>query len=118
MELVKEILKLLSDPYDIFIVSIVLLVSDTITGLIKAFYNHCYSSSTNRKGLLTKVSWLILLGIGLFMSYYLKTDMIMMFLGYSCIFAEFMSILENVGQCGIELNITKYFELFNQNKNK
>lgn len=107
-ETVKELITLLIDTKSIFIISTVMIIADILSGYIKAFKNKNYNSSINRDGLARKMMWFLMLLLGVVINFVVHFNAITIIVGASCVFCEFMSIIENAKDVGIEFSLTKF----------
>lgn len=107
-EVIRELIKLLVNTKTIFIVSTVMIIADILSGYIKAFKNKKYNSSINRDGLAKKMMWFLMLLLGVVIDFVVHFNGITLIVGVSCVFCEFMSIVENAKEVGIEFKLTDY----------
>lgn len=107
-QIILEMIKMLLDTKSIFIVSTIMIVADILSGYIKAFKTKSYNSSINRDGLAKKMMWFLMLILGVAINYVINFNAITLIIGASCVFCEFMSIIENAQEIGIEFKIMDY----------
>lgn len=85
-----------------FICLLIFMCVDYLTGVIKAIYNKQLNSEIGFKGIIKKVLMLVIIGIANTIQVNLQIqgvrEIVLIF--YIC--NEGLSILENIGQCGIE----------------
>ena len=107
-EMLKEIIATIVDTKTLVILSTGFIVADIITGYIKAFKNKNYNSSVNRDGLARKMMWYMMIILGCFIEWIAHTNTISILVCTTCCITEFMSVIENARDVGIEFKITKY----------
>lgn len=109
-EVITTIINAIVNTKTAFLLSTLMIVADIISGYIKAFKNHTYSSSVNRDGLARKMMWFMMLCLGVGIEFIIHTNILTVVVAVSCVITEFMSIIENCRDIGIEFKITKYLE--------
>jgi len=89
----------------VLIVLVSFMLMDYLTGVIAAFINHTVDSSIGFKGILKKILILIILFLAVMLDRLLNegTQVFRTAVCYFYIGNEGISILENVGKCGIPL---------------
>ena len=107
-EMLKEIIVTIVDTKTLVILSTGFIVGDIITGYIKAFKNKKYNSSVNRDGLARKMMWYMMIILGCFIEWIAHTNAISILVCTTCCITEFMSVIENARDVGIEFKITQY----------
>lgn len=107
-QVIIDALQQITEIKTIFIIATVVIAMDTISGLIKAFYTKQYNSSINRKGIASKLTWLLLLLLGSAIQLLLGTPVLNIIIIVNCVLSEIMSVFENARDCGVELKITKF----------
>lgn len=113
-EFVKLILAI-NKPKTLFILCGVFIFTDVITGYLKAFKTRKVNSSISRDGYLKKVSWLIALILGFVVDYLIGSQLFLVGSAVVCMGTEGISVYENLGELGVKLPFTKYFEKIEQN---
>lgn len=112
-QVIIEALQTITEIKTLFIIATIVIIVDTLSGIIKAFYLKEYNSSINRKGIASKLMWYLLLCLGTAVQMFLNTPIVNMLIIINCVLSEIMSVFENARDCGIELKITEFL----QNKN-
>ena len=100
----------LQDDRVLFILCSVLIFSDVLTGYIKAFKFRKLNSSVSRDGYIKKVGWIVALGIVIALDYLLHIHIFIAGTALVCIATEGVSIYENLGEIGVKLPFSKYFQ--------
>lgn len=108
--IIKEIFSTVSDTKTVIIICTVAILFDMLTGLIKAFKTKKYNSSINRNGIASKMTWFVMIGLGAIVAWVCHTNLLLWLIGFSCVFSEFMSMIENARDCGVELKINEFLE--------
>lgn len=97
--MIEDLTKLISPNYDLLIVLMIVMLLDVITGVIGAFINKEFNSTTFRQGLFKKVYEIILILVAYIIDYVLKVDYIGTALLTMCIGLEIYSIvIENISK--------------------
>ena len=109
-QMISEIIETIVDTKTLVILSTGFIVADIITGYIKAFKNKNYNSSVNRDGLAKKMMWYMMIILGCFIEWVAHTNSISILVCATCCITEFMSIIENARDVGIEFKLTQYLE--------
>lgn len=102
-EILKQILSSTQNYHSLIYLSLLCIFVDFLTGIIKAIKNKNYKSNINRQGMYSKIAWILILIFGFLFDYILNIKIIFYIFSCSCIFIEFMSILENVNELGIKI---------------
>lgn len=89
-----------------------MILADMASGFVKAFYNKNFKSSIAKKGLWEKVQWCIILIVGYITKYMFSFEPIVYALCIACIITEFSSILENAHECGIDIPLMQYLQIY------
>lgn len=100
----------LNDPKTLFIMCGIFIFSDIITGYLKAFKLQKVNSSISRDGYIKKISWMIALILGFLIDYFVGSQLFMIGSAMVCVATEGISVYENLGELGVSLPFTKYFE--------
>lgn len=97
--MIENLTSLISPNYDLIIVLMIVMLLDVITGVIGAFINKEFNSTTFRQGLFKKVYEIILVLVAYIIDYVLKVDYIGTALLTMCIGLEIYSIvIENISK--------------------
>lgn len=107
-QIIIEALQTITEIKTLFIIATVVIAVDTVSGLIKAFYNKQYNSSINRQGIASKLMWFLLLSLGSAIQLLLGTPVLNILIIVNCVLSEIMSVFENARDCGVELKITEF----------
>ena len=97
-----------------FLLASLFIVFDVVSGFIKAFKNKNYNSSINREGIAKKMTWFMMLVMGIIVEFIIHTNILVIFIATCCITTEFMSIIENCYDMGVILKISKYLDRTNE----
>ena len=108
-EFVQKVLEI-SDPRTLFLLCGIFVFTDIITGYLKAIKFKKLNSSISRDGFIKKISWIIALILGFAIDYFVKVNLFLVGSSIVCITTEGISVYENLGQLGVKLPFTKYFE--------
>lgn len=109
-EIVKEILVTVSDSKTAIILATGFIVADCLSGLIKAFKLKEYTSEINRDGIAKKMTWFLMILLGYFIEWYIGTNAVVLLVCVTCCITEFMSIIENARDLGIEFKLTEFLK--------
>lgn len=107
-EIMREILVTVSDSKTAIILATGFITADCLSGLIKAFKLKVYTSEINRDGIAKKMTWLLMILLGYFIEYCIGTNAIALLVCVTCCITEFMSIIENARDLGIEFKLTEF----------
>lgn len=107
-EIIREILVTVSDSKTAIILTTGFIVADCLSGLIKAFKLKQYTSEINRDGIAKKMTWFLMILLGYFIEYFVGTNAIVLLVSVTCCITEFMSIIENARDLGIEFKLTEF----------
>lgn len=100
----------ISEPKTLFILCGIFVFTDVITGYLKAFKNHKMNSSISRDGYIKKIAWIVALLLGFLVDYFVGVQLFLIGSAVVCIATEGISVYENLGELGIDLPFSKYFE--------
>lgn len=109
-EIINEIVSSLTTTTSQAMLCTVMIVADTLSGYIKCFKLKNYNSSINRDGLARKMMWYLMLIVGIAIEYIAYTNVLTVIVTGSCCVSEFMSIIENARDIGIEFKLTEYLK--------
>lgn len=115
MEKFIEHIMAMNEPKLLFILCGIFIFTDVLTGYLKAFKTKKINSSISRDGYLKKVSWLIALIFGFVIDYLVGTQLFLIGTAVVCVITEGISVYENLGELGVSLPFTKYFEKVKDN---
>lgn len=110
MEQFLEQIMTISEPKTLFILCGIFVFTDVITGYLKAFKNHKMNSSISRDGYIKKIAWIVALLLGFVVDYFVGVQLFLIGSAIVCIATEGISVYENLGELGINLPFSKYFE--------
>lgn len=110
-EVITNIISVINDSKTAFIICSVMIVADTVSGYIKAFKTKTYNSTINRDGIAKKMGWFLMLFLGIAVEYIAHTNVLILIVAFNCCITEFMSIIENLYDLGIEFKITDYLKV-------
>lgn len=108
-EFVQKVLEI-SDPSTLFLLCGIFVFTDILTGYLKAIKFKKLNSSISRDGFIKKISWIIALILGFAIDYFVKVNLFLVGSSIVCITTEGISVYENLGQLGVKLPFTRYFE--------
>lgn len=106
----------LNDPTKIFYLCGIFIFADVITGYLKAFKQKKVNSSISRDGYIKKISWVVAIVLGYFVDYFVSVNIFLVGSALVCITTEGMSVYENLGEVGVNLPFSKYFEAIDEKK--
>jgi len=109
-EIIREIIVTVSDSKTAIILATGFIVADCLSGLIKAFKLKQYTSEINRDGIAKKMTWFLMILLGYFIEYFVGTNAVVLLVCVSCCMTEFMSIIENARDLGIEFKLTEFLK--------
>ena len=98
---------------NLIIISIIMIFTDIVTGYLKAIKNKKINSSISRDGYIKKIGWIVAIILGFILDYLLKINLFLKGTTFVSIATEGMSIYENLGEIGVKLPFSKYFEKIN-----
>lgn len=107
---ITEILMAITDSKTAIILASGFIIADCLSGLIKAFRLKQYTSEINREGISKKMTWFLMILLGYFIEYFTHTNAVVLLVAISCCLTEFMSIIENARDLGIEFKITEFLK--------
>lgn len=100
----------LRNTKNIFIICGIFICFDIITGYLKAFKFKEVNSSVSRDGYIKKLGWIVAIILGYLIKKLVLVDMFLYLSSLVCIATEGISIYENLGEIGVKLKFSKYFE--------
>ena len=102
-ELLNTILIAITTPEIAIKLSIILVAFDILTGWLKAKKQNKVNSSISRDGFFKKIGWFIGLVLGLVLYYLINTNLLVLVVATTCITTEFISIIENLSDLGVNI---------------
>lgn len=103
-------LLVMNEPKTLFILCGVFIFTDVLTGYLKAFKTKKINSSISRDGYLKKISWLIALLLGFVVDFFADVELFLIGTAVVCVITEGISVYENLGELGVKLPFSRYFE--------
>lgn len=100
-------------PKTLLIITGIFIVTDILTGYLKAIKNKKISSSVSRDGYIKKIGYLVALLFGFLIDIVLNLNFFLKGTSIICITTEGMSIFENLSEIGVKLPFMKYFKKMN-----
>lgn len=110
MEEFLEVIKTITEIKTLFILCGIFIGVDILTGYLKAFKFKKVNSSISRDGYIKKIAWAIALLLGFIIDYFVGINMFLCMSALVCVATEGISVYENLGELGIDLPFSKYFE--------
>lgn len=114
-EFITRILSI-NEPRVLFILCGVFIFTDVLTGYLKAFKTKKINSSISRDGYLKKVAWLVALILGFVVDYFAGVQLFLIGTAVVCVITEGISVYENLGELGVSLPFSRYFEKIKEEK--
>ena len=111
-DIINQVIALITNTKTAFLLCIIMILADLFSGYIKAFKTKTYNSSINRDGLAKKMTWFLMLMLGVAVQWVAHTDLLVIAITGTCIITEFMSIIENCHEIGIDFNISKVLDIY------
>ena len=109
-QIIREVLVTVSDSKTGIILATGFIVADCLSGLIKAFRLKQYTSEINRDGIAKKMTWFLMILLGYFIEWCIGTNAVVLLVCVTCCITEFMSIIENARDLGIEFKLTEFLK--------
>lgn len=106
----------INEPKTIFMLCAIFIFTDVLTGYLKAWKFKKINSSISRDGYIKKIGWVIALLLGFLVDIIVGTNIFLVGSALVCIATEGISVYENLGELGVNLPFTKYFEKLNNNE--
>lgn len=103
-----------STPRTLIIISCIMIFTDILTGYLKAIKLKKINSSISRDGYIKKIGWVVAIIFGFTLDYILNISLFLKGTAVITIMTEGMSIYENLGEIGVKLPFSKYFEKINK----
>lgn len=100
----------IQDEKTLILLCALFIFADVLTGYAKAFKFKEVNSSISRDGYIKKMAWAIAILVGLCFKILTGLEIFLFISAFVCIATEGMSLYENLGELGIDLPFTKYFE--------
>lgn len=113
-EFVTKVLSI-NEPKTLFMLCGIFIFTDVITGYLKSVKNKKLNSSISRDGYIKKISWIVALILGFLIDYFVGLELFLIGSACVCIATEGISVYENLGELGINLPFSKYFEKMREN---
>lgn len=110
MEQFVEKVMSVNNPKTIFILCAVFIFMDVLTGYLKALKLKKINSSISRDGYIKKIGWILALLLGFIVDIIIGINIFLIGSAVVCIATEGISVYENLGEIGINLPFSKYFE--------
>lgn len=114
MEQFIEKITSISEPRTIFILCGLFVFTDVITGYLKAMKNKKLNSSISRDGYIKKIGWVVAILLGYLVDIFVGVNIFLIGSAVVCIATEGISVYENLGEIGVKLPFSKYFEKLEQ----
>lgn len=99
----NELIGVITDPNTALILCLVFIVGDIISGYLKAWKNNTLNSSVSRDGYIKKLGWFLGLALGYVINEITGMNAILLTTAGICIVTEFISVLENLSEIGVDL---------------
>lgn len=109
-EMIKDILMNVIETKTLVILATCFIVADILSGYIKAFKNKNYNSSINRDGIAKKMMWYLMMILGCIIEFIAHTNAISILVCITCCVTEFMSVIENAHDVGIDFKLTEFLQ--------
>lgn len=109
-QIVQQITQALTNDKTILIICSCFIISDIALKLLYCWKTGCYSSTKLREGMTKKASWYIMMLLGFAIHYFIDINIVLMLVATTCIMTEFISIIENLHELGIDFNFTQKIE--------
>lgn len=110
MEEFIEKLTQINEPKTLFLLCGLFVFGDVLTGYMKAIKNKKMNSSISRDGYIKKIGWIVALLLGFAVDMLVNVNIFLYGSAIVCIATEAISFYENLGELGIDLPFSKYFE--------
>lgn len=115
----EELIGKITEPNMAFVLCLVFIMGDVITGLLKAWKNKSLNSTIGRDGFIKKLGWVAGLILGYIVFLLTNINLMILLTAGTCIVTEFISILENFSELGIDLKkLGNYLEKVDSDKEK
>ena len=114
-EFITQILSI-NEPRILFILCGIFIFTDVLTGYLKTFKTKKLNSSISRDGYLKKVAWLVALILGFVVDYFAGVQLFLIGTAAVCVITEGISVYENLGELGVSLPFSRYFEKIKEEK--
>ena len=108
-EIVITIMRI-QEPKILFTLCAIFIFTDVLTGYLKAFKFKKVNSSISRDGYVKKVGWIIALLLGWSVDFFVGSKIFLIGSALVCIATEAISVYENLGEIGVKLPFSKYFQ--------
>lgn len=116
MEEFITIIKSITEIKTLFLLCGMFIFTDVITGYLKALKFQKINSSISRDGYIKKLAWIIALVLGFAIDLLTGVNIFLVGSATVCISTEAISFYENLGELGINLPFSKYFEKLKDEK--
>ena len=108
-EFIEKFLQI-NEPKTLFMLCGLFVFTDVITGYMKAIKYKKMNSSISRDGYIKKLGWIVSLLLGYAVDILVQVNIFLYGSAIVCISTEAISFYENLGELGINLPFSKYFE--------
>lgn len=114
MNIMGVILEKIQDPVIASNMMVTLTTGDVASGYLKAWKFNKLNSSVSRDGFIKKLGWFLGLALGVAIYYFIGVSYVITLVASVCCITEFMSIIENLSQIGVDLRgLKKKFQQLN-----
>lgn len=114
----EQIIGTLTNPNVAFILSLLFIFGDILSGVLKAWKNKNLNSTKAREGFVGKLGWIVGLLLGYGVLYITGINLMLIVAATACIGTELISILENLADLGVKIPLGKYLEKVDENTEK
>lgn len=112
----ENLIGVITEPNTAVILCVVFILADIITGYLKAFKNKNINSSISRDGFIKKMGWFVGIALGYIINVITGMNVIVLLVTGVCMLTEFISVLENLSDIGVDLKEVKKYLDIKENK--
>lgn len=110
MEIFIKTVSSIKDEKTLILLCALFIFADIASGYCKAFKFKKINSSISRDGYIKKMAWIIAILVGLCFKFLTGLEIFLILSAIVCVATEGMSLYENLGELGVNLPFSKYFE--------
>lgn len=108
----QEIIGNVTNPNIAVMLCGVFIIADIITGYLKAWKNKDINSSISRDGFIKKLGWFVGIALGYIINIITGVNLMVLLVTGVCMLTEFISVLENLSDIGVDIKgLKKYLDI-------
>lgn len=106
----EEIIGTLTNPNLALLLSLVFMIGELISSVLREWKNNHLSKTTAKTGIIGKLGWIVGLVLGYVVALLTGINVMLMITAVACIGTELISFLDNLAELGVKIPLRKYIE--------